>query len=390
MTEQLANAYMAALAMMQVTGPNHLHNTANFAADSMEVQLDDAALITYLIKVGPNDPLQMDLRLKLANWDHLDPGTAWTLGTAPNTTDRRDRIISLLGLGDEAAKLLLTLFPIAAVEGPIVIAADWEPWYSETIKAQRSFYWDHYTGYLADQRQWEPDAIVALDIATDQIIERVSNPERTEAYQAKGLVVGHVQSGKTANFTGVIGKAVDVGYRLIIVLTGTTDLLRSQTQRRLDMELVGQENILRGVNPDDHEALEAVDYYSDDPDWVRFLSHGFRPRDAGRPDIHRLTTRDFDFKSLQQGIAALDFERRERSLPFFHPDNLFSSDARLIVVKKNAPVLRKVVRDLNKITARLGEIPALIIDDESDQASVNTSNPRSGRLIKLSGQLSTS
>jgi Z1 domain len=376
MNEQLVQAYMAALAMMQVTGPNNLHNAANFAASNTGGQLDDATLIAYLTKVGPNDPLQMDLRLKLANWDHLNSGAAWTLGTSPNTTGRRDSIISLLGVGDEAAKLFLALFPIAAAEGPIVIAADWEPWYSETIKAQRSFYWDHYAGYLADQKQWDPDAIVALDIATDQIIERVSNPERTEAHQVKGLVVGHVQSGKTANFTGVIGKAVDVGYRLIIVLTGTTDLLRSQTQRRLDMELVGQENILRGVNPDDHEALEAVDYYSDDPDWIRFLSHGFRPRDAGRPDIHRLTTRAFDFKSLQQGIAALDFERRERNLPFFHPDNLFSSDARLIVVKKNAPVLRKVVRDLNKITARLGEIPALLIDDESDQASVNTSNPK--------------
>lgn len=341
MTGQLANAYMAALAMMQVTGPKHLHNAASFVAGSADGQMDDAALVAYLTKVGPNDPLQMDLRLKLAQWDHLGAETAWTLGTASNTTDRRDRIISLLGLGNEAADFLLALFPIAAVEGPIVIAAGWEPWYNEAVKTQRSFYWVHYTGYLADQRGWEPDAIAALDVATDQIIERLSNPERAEAHQAKGLVVGHVQSGKTANFTGVIGKAVDVGYRLVIVLTGTTDLLRSQTQRRLDMELVGQENILRGVNPDDHEALEAVDYYSDDPDWVGFLSHGFRPRDAGRPDIHRLTTRDFDFKSLQQGIAALDFERRERNRPFFHPDNLFSSDARLIVVKKNAMVLKR-------------------------------------------------
>ena len=376
MTEQLVNAYMAAFAMMQITGPNKLHNAANFAAGNTDGQLDDETLIAYLTKVGPNDALQMDLRLKLAKWDHSDSGTAWTLGTAPNTTDRRDRIVSLLGLGDETAKLLITFFPIAAVEGPIVIASDWERWYNETVKTQRSFYWAHYAAYLAEQRHWEPNAIAGLDIATDQIIERLSNPERTEAYQAKGLVVGHVQSGKTANFTGVIGKAVDVGYRLIIVLSGTTDLLRSQTQRRLDMELVGQENILRGVNPDDPEALEAVDYFNDDPDWIRFLRHGFRPRDAGRPDIHRLTTRDFDFKSLQQGIAALDFERRERNLPFFHPDNLFTSDARLIVVKKNAPVLRRVVGDLNKITARLGEIPALIIDDESDQASVNTSNPK--------------
>jgi Z1 domain-containing protein len=376
MNDQLANAYIAALAMMQVTGPSDLHSAANFVSNNTDGQLDDAALIAYMKNVGPNDPLQMDLRLKLAGWDHLGSEVAWTLGTASNTTGRRDRTFSLLALGDEMAELLLALFPIAAVEGPIVIAADWESWYSEAIKIRRSFYWDHYKGYLAGQRHWEPKAILSLDIATDEIIERVSDPQRAIAYQTKGLVVGHVQSGKTANFTGVIAKAVDVGYRLIIVLTGTTDLLRSQTQRRLDMELVGQENILRGVNQDDHEALEALDYYADDPDWNRFLSHGLRPQDAGRPDIHRLTTRDFDYKSLQQGIAALDFERRERHLPFFHPDNLFNSDARLIVVKKNGPVLRKLVKDLNKITARLGEIPALLIDDESDQASVNTSNPK--------------
>src|SRR5262245_46576772 len=154
MTDQLANAYLAALAMMQVTGPNKLHNAANFAANGTDGQIDDGALIAYLTKVGPNDPLQMDLRLKLPTWDHLGAETTWTLGTAPNTADRRDRIIFLLGLGSEAADLLLTLFPIAAVEGPIVIAADWERWYSETVKTQRSFYWAHYTGYLVDQREW--------------------------------------------------------------------------------------------------------------------------------------------------------------------------------------------------------------------------------------------
>ena len=376
MTESLANAYLAGLAMMQVTGPTDLHRAANFVARSAGDQLDDTALCGYLAQVGPNDPLQMDLRLKLATWDHSPTDLEWTVGTAANTEERRGVIVNLLGVGDQTAHLLLTLFPIASGEGPIVIAKDWEPWYDETVKTQRSFYWAHYSGFLANERGWEPDAITALDIASDQVIGRLSDPSRPEAYQAKGLVVGHVQSGKTANFTGVIAKAIDAGYRLVIVLTGTTDLLRSQTQRRIDMELVGQENILRGVNPDDQEALDAVDYYSDDPDWIRFLSHGFRPLDAGRPDIHRLTTRDFDFKSLQQGIAALDFERRERGRPFFHPDNLFSSDARLIVVKKNHVILKKLVRDLNKITARLGEIPALLIDDESDQASVNTRNPQ--------------
>ncbi len=79
-------------------------------------------------------------------------------------------------------------------------------------------------------------------------MERLTDPEQEEAYQAKGLVVGYVQSGKTANFTGVVAKAIDAGYRLVIVLTGTMNLLRAQTQRRIDMELVGQENI-RAARP---------------------------------------------------------------------------------------------------------------------------------------------
>ena len=159
---------------------------------------------------------------------------------------------------------------------------------------------------------WFPNQSVPWHDATDRIVERLSDPSRAEAYQAKGLVVGHVQSGKTANFTGVLAKAIDAGYRLIIVLTGTTDLLRAQTQRRLDMELVGVENILRGIDPTDHEALDSVDY-QDDPDWLngRFVRHGLRPSDIGRSDIHRLTTHRFDYRSLKQGIAALDFERRD-------------------------------------------------------------------------------
>ena len=376
MTEPLANAYLAALAMMQVTGPSDLHGAANFASRGSCGPLDDADLREYLTNIGPNDPLRMELLLRLAKWDHASAEEAWSQRTSPNTKGRRDLVAQLLGVDEETSRLLLELFPVASGDEPIVIAKIWEPWYSETLKRERSFYWSHYADYLSEARDWDPNAIAALDLATDQVIERLSDAKRTHAYQVKGLVVGHVQSGKTANFTGVIAKAIDVGYRLIIVLTGTTDLLRSQTQRRLDMELVGQENILRGIDSDDHEALDLIDYYSDDPDWIRFLKHGFRPSDVGQPDIHRLTTHNFDYKSLQQGIAALDFERRDRSRPFFYPDNLFSSDARLIVVKKNATVMKKLVRDLNKITARLGHIPALLVDDESDQASVNTSNPQ--------------
>ena len=83
MTETLAGAYQAALAMMQVTGPGDLHAAASFVARETGERLDDCALRDYVSQVGPNDPLQMDLRLRLAGWDHMGPDVAWADGTAP-------------------------------------------------------------------------------------------------------------------------------------------------------------------------------------------------------------------------------------------------------------------------------------------------------------------
>ena len=78
---------------------------------------------------------------------------------------------------------------------------------------------------------WDAESVADLSSATTDIVQRLSDPARAEAYQSKGLVVGYVQSGKTANITGVLARAIDAGYRLLIVMTGTIDLLREQTQR---------------------------------------------------------------------------------------------------------------------------------------------------------------
>jgi hypothetical protein len=197
-----------------------------------------------------------------------------------------------------------------------------------------------------------------------------------KAYQSKGLVVGYVQSGKTANFTGVIAKALDAGYRFIVVLSGTMDLLRNQTQRRIDMELVGKEQIRR------HAGDERFDY-DDDPDWKeRFLSYGAQPYEMGAFDILRLTGAGQikgstgDYKSLEHGIQTLEIEKVDKRLPLYDPVNLHPAAARLMVVKKNADRLRKLVGDLRRIGAQaLSGVPALVIDDESDQASINTIAP---------------
>jgi hypothetical protein len=372
----LVESYLAALAPMERRGPRDLHRRAADEAEELgtDLKVGDEQLRDHLATALPEDVLRRTLHLSLVKWDFLPADVEWTEGTLPNTRERREVALRKLNVDGETSRLFGRLFPVADADETVVIAKEWEPWYTRETLVERGFYWNHYSKYLSEQRGWTPEAVAKLDAATDHVVERLSEPTRDEAYQAKGLVVGYVQSGKTANFTGVVAKAIDVGYRLIIVLTGTTEVLRDQTQRRLDMELVGRENILRGVNPSN---AETVDYYHD-PDWAdgKFVAHGCQPADVGSPDIHRLTTHRFDYRSLQQGISALDFERFERATPLYDHVNLFRCDARLAIVKKNGAVLKKLVKDLEAITARLTEIPVLIIDDESDQASVNTSNPK--------------
>lgn len=372
MNDSFAASYREALNAMELRGPRRIHALAASMADDPSVVTDDETLCAYLTTAEPNDALRRDLAVRLATWDAADE-TPWTAGTEPHSRERRAQIVSLLALSEKAAVVLVERFPIATTD-VTVIDGDWTPWYTEKKRQDSAFYWAHYSNHLLHNRGFSGDAVAALDAATTKVVERLADPTNPERHQAKGLVVGYVQSGKTANFTGVIAKAIDAGYRLIIVLTGSTDLLRAQTQRRLDMELVGRENLLRGISEDD---TEAFDYHSD-RDWLddKFVRHGLRPSDAGQPDIVRLTTRDFDYRSLQQGISALDFERPNRTKPLYDAVNLAGSDARLLVVKKNGTVLAKLVKDLGKITARLADIPALIIDDESDQASPNTSNPK--------------
>ncbi|GAB4061399.1 Z1 domain-containing protein [Catellatospora paridis] len=373
MREDRIKAYQGALKMMEYVGPSSIHAKAAGAAGVSD-GFDDEALCEHLRGAGVNDPLRMALRLALATFDHAPADShPWAQGTVPDSAERRSRLISALEVGAPTAVLFAELFPVL-MSGTTVIAGKWDPWYIEERRVDR-FYWNSYSSHLL-RRGWDADVVAELDRATDLVVERLSEPTRTDAYQSKGLVVGYVQSGKTANFTGVAAKAVDAGYRLIIVLTGTTERLRAQTQRRLDMELVGQENILRGIDAGDEEALAGVDYHNDDPDWPMFLRHGVRPGDAGRPDLLRMTTRRFDYRSLEQGINALDFRKARPGLALNHPDNLAGCDARLVVVKKNATVLKRLAKDLGKITMRLAEIPTLIIDDESDQASLNTMSRR--------------
>jgi Z1 domain len=379
-SEGLVRAYLSTLKSLEGDSPKPLFKRAAVIAEDLDPEPDvtPERLLQHLRAVDANDPLLRRLGLALFDWDDRPDEEPWAAGTQQNSLERRARSYDLLGLDVEVAKCVDKHFPPVRETSTIIRADDddFVAWYPPEGLESHAFYWEQYKKHLLEGKAWQPDAVASLDEDTRKVVERISDPTRIAPFSARGLVVGYVQSGKTANFTGVIAKAIDAGYRLVIVLAGTLDILREQTQRRLDMELVGKENILQDWAENDPD-LEPHDY-ADDADWAsgKFVSFGFRPSIRDLPDIIRLTGGGNDYRKLGHGIVALEMQKKNKLKPLYDAENLFPCGARLAVVKKNATVLKRLVGDLKKVRKQLGEIPTLIIDDESDQASVNTTDPR--------------
>ena len=117
-------------------------------------------------------------------------------------------------------------------------------WYREKKAADNiSFlFWNRYRKYLTHIKGWADNTVNSIDIATDEIIEYLEDPTvLNRPFDRRGLVVGYVQSGKTANFMGLVNKAIDSDYRVIIILAGIHNNLRSQTQERIDEEVIGRD-----------------------------------------------------------------------------------------------------------------------------------------------------
>lgn len=306
----------------------------------------------------------------LSLWDYR-PDFKWSNGTEPSSDSRRRLICSLLKLSNSEEEEIAALFPVyPKIDQPIRITAD-EPgssnWYDDQRRDQSSFYWKSYERYLLQEKGWDPKNVAVLDSTSTDVVSDLRDPLDENPLTNRGLVVGYVQSGKTANFTGVIAKAMDAGYRLIIVLGGLQNTLRNQTQRRIDKELVGR------------EILEASsDEYTGDGDWGEFNRHGAIPEQDGAFNVDRLTTSSEDFRNPVGDLSRLRFHKADPSLPFNHPQNLGRHPAKLIVIKKNKTPLENLLKALQrarKAGTSWTEVPSLIVDDESDQASLNSKKP---------------
>ena len=122
--------------------------------------------------------------------------------------------------------------------GTALARPDHVPWLLSRKASIDPFYWERFRVWLP-RMGLTPGVVNTLDRVADDILDLSGDPSLAGRWSRRGLVVGDVQSGKTATYSGLTCKAADAGYRLIILLTGTLENLRRQTQERLDEGFVG-------------------------------------------------------------------------------------------------------------------------------------------------------
>lgn len=230
-----------------------------------------------------------------------------------------------------------------------ILSEDVEPWLNDE-KANIHFeLWNRYKLYMAKNDPSFP--VNDLDDFTDKILDKCVNPKKSGSWDRRGMVVGHVQSGKTSNYVGLINKATDAGYKVIIIIAGTISSLRRQTQERIDSGYIGRNS--SAFIREKENKIVGVGNYTVGTDIYSLTSAYYKSGDEG------------DFS---QAVA------NRLNIPIGKNPVVF-------VIKKNKSILENLIdwfsKDVNaKVvdgTPKLFDVPALIIDDEADAASVNAS-----------------
>ncbi len=201
-------------------------------------------------------------------------------------------------------------------------------------------YRNRYFAYL--KRQGRSEKILRETKRSSlSITEKLGDPKKTSPFYVRGMVVGSVQSGKTANFNGVINSAIDAGYQLVIVLSGTMEDLRVQTQKRIDKDVIGA--------------------WQEGDKWlgVGSIAPFKTVPDDGIPVVPVLKSITSSSQDFNKNLYNADFDLNSYNI---------------MICKKNVSVLANILLWLKDYTSnqhRFINIPLLIIDDEADNASLN-------------------
>lgn len=223
-------------------------------------------------------------------------------------------------------------------------------WWTDSKDGMDSYYWDSYEQYLLNNEKLPDGVVKKINERADTVMNHLFNPKANVVEPKYGMVIGSVQSGKTANYTALICKAADAGFKIIIVIAGITSILRQQTQIRIDKSFIGQFD-LKYEDKRAPAELTEKDTVAD-----------YRPRNK----MEREKRRPF---SMTEGKIDSDFVTTSQKAK--QQTNLNNTTSPLIfVIKKNVNVLAQILEWLkNKDTSSSA---LLMIDDEADNASINT------------------
>jgi hypothetical protein len=241
---------------------------------------------------------------------------------------------------DKIRKQLEATIGISMVTGQGLHGGEQEPWLEEVKATIKWNYWNAYTNELKSSG-FGREVIRVLDEDTDNILNECGNPGAEAGWRVQGLVMGDVQSGKTASYCGLINKAADAGYKFVVLLTGMLEELRAQSQERMDSGFVGRDS--RTI-------------FDGERDKKPIGSGRFR---AAVPNV--LTSIDFDFLTANKKVLG--------GIPL---ENI--SEPVLLVMKKNKSPLQNLISFLDSQMSKGSHqlaLPLLLIDDEADNASVN-------------------
>ena len=214
-----------------------------------------------------------------------------------------------------------------------IMSKEKEPWL-HTLKSPSTYYSDRYKNYLTIDEGFSRQVVDKIFKTTDETLDFMTNPNTEDECIKKGLVMGNVQSGKTANYLALINRAADVGYKLIILIAGIHNNLRTQTQARVNSGFIGFDTI-------EKEELGVSKYNNE-----------FRP--------FSFTSTEYDFK--RDIATSLNFNPKDSNVPV------------ILVIKKNMHTLKNLLDwlETNNTKKSYSTYPLLVIDDEADNASINT------------------
>lgn len=232
--------------------------------------------------------------------------------------------------------------------GAVLVQKKHAKWFAQRKDTLPMKYWERFEQYMLQDRGMPANVVSSMDKVSDEVVDLLGDPTRgdDEPEQRRGLIIGDVQSGKTINYSGIICKAVDAGFRTVILLTGTTNDLRQQTQVRIDEAFVGVDSNLMNEEANKLTPI-GVGKFNPDP--------------TLRPIAFTTAAKDFNKNAAKQLSMTLSQGIGERPM--------------LFVIKKNTSVLKNLLEWIQKHNQNESskiDNSVLMIDDEADYASVNT------------------